>query len=158
VITFHWEPLSHLLNSGIDRLGKQSWGECGNDKHVFNYDPDWARYGRMEANDILRFVAVREKEDLIGYASVIITDNLHDRKVACGIVQDVFVLPDKRKGGTAGKLMDFIESSLSGIGIQHLTVGERLKSGKGVGRWLAQRGYFCNEHLWTKALKKGSIH
>lgn len=160
MLTFAWEPLNHLLHTGIAALGARSWEECGNDKDVFEYDPDWARYGRMEGSDILRFAAVREDEELIGYASVIIGSNLHDRKVSCGMIQDIFIAPDKRRStGAAAKLMDYVESQLLGIGVKHITLGERLTSQRqGVGKWLAARGYQSHERLWTKSLGARSIH
>lgn len=156
---FRWEPLSYLLQTGLAELGARSWDESGNDKHLFEYDPDWARYGRMEKSDCLRFIAVRDDaEDLVGYASIIITDNLHDRKIPCGIVQDIFITPEKRKGTHAGdKLMDFIEAQLASVGVQHVSVAERLMVGN-VGKWLERRGYHSNERIWTKTLVKRSIH
>lgn len=161
-INFRWEPLNHLLQSGLAELGARSWEECGNDKDVFSYDPDWARYGRMEKSDVLRFVAVRENDELIGYASVIITDNLHDKKICCSIIQDIFIAPEKRRGtGAADKLMDFLEAQLIAIGVKHISAAERLMGQKekgGVGRWLARRGYHSNERIWTKSLGARSIH
>ncbi len=150
---FRWEPIEMMLQSGLEFLGAASWNECGNDKGTFDYDPDFARYGRMEKANILRFVAVRDKDELVGYASVIITDNLHDKKICCGIIQDIFIRHDKRAGGTAGKLLSFVEQQLMLANVQHLSIAERLMVGN-VGKWLARKGYHCNERIWTKPLRK----
>lgn len=142
-----------MLQSGLEQLGAASWHECGNDKEIFEYDPDFARYGRMEASNTLRFVSVRDGDELVGYASVIITDNLHDQKICCGIIQDIFILPEKRKGGTADQLLDFVEQQLMLAHVKHLSIAERLMVGP-IGKWLSRKGYRCNERIWTKPLRK----
>lgn len=157
LMQYRWEPLNYLLQTGLAQLGALSWQESGNDKDIFEYDPDWARYGRMEQADILRFIGVRDDDELVGYASVIITDNLHDKKVCCAIIQDIFILPEKRKNHAADNLLTFAESQLLDIGVQHIALAERLMVGS-VGRWLKWRGYHSNERIWTKSLSARSIH
>lgn len=154
---FRFEPLDYLLQSGLAMLGSNSWDECGNDKELFNYDPDWSRYARMEKADILRFVSVRENDNLVGYASIIITDNLHDKKICCAIIQDIFIMPKKRKGGTADRLLYFIEKLMMSINVKHISIAERLMVGN-VGRWLSRKGYHCNERIWTKSLDARKVH
>ena|ERR1700761_7697286 len=156
-LTFRWEPLNYLLATGLPDLTTLHWDEAGCDKDIFEHDPDWARYGRMENANILRWLAVRQNDELIGYSSVIINDNIHDKKVCCALISDIFVLPEKRQYGTANKLMDFLEGQLVGIGVKHITVGARLMVGE-VGKWLKRRGYHCDEHLYTKSLGARRIH
>ena len=148
-----WEPLSHLMETGLPELGARSWDECGLDKETFNYDPDFARYGRMEQSDILRFMAVRDNGELCGYASVLVHSNLHDKSVCVGVVQDIFVAPEKRKGGTADMLLDMVESQLAGIKCQHLSIAARSPAAL---RWLKKKGYNSHEWICTKTLR--SIH
>lgn len=152
-LEFRWEPLSYLLQTGLAELGARSWDECGLDKETFKYDPDFARYGRMEQSDILRFMAVRDQGELIGYASVIVHNNLHDKNVCVAVVQDIFIVPEKRNGGTADKLMDMLESQLMSIKCQHISIASRNEAAS---RWLSRQGYHSNERIWTKSLR--SIH
>lgn len=153
MLEMRWEPLNYLLKTGLAELGARSWDECGLDKDTFNYDPDFARYGRMEEANILKFLAVRDEGELVGYASVIITQNLHDRNVSVGIVQDVFIAPERRAGGTADKLMDTLESQLMSIKCQHLSIAARNPVAL---RWLKRKGYNSHEWICTKPLR--SIH
>lgn len=151
-----WEPLNHLLDQGLEQLGARSWQECGNDKELFKYNPNWPRYQKMQDMDLLRFIAVRDDADeLIGYVSVIFTDNLHDQSVGCAIVQDIFISPEKRGNGAADIVMDFVENQVCQLGAKHISMASRSYTAD---KWLQKRGYNSNERIHTKILVQRSIH
>lgn len=152
---FTWEPLNHLLGTGLAELGERSWSEIGVDKDVFNYNPDWYQYQKLQDNDMLRFMAVRDDDGiLIGYASVVIQRNLHDRTVLCAIVQDIYLDPESRKGyATARQFIQTLEKQLTLIGVKHLSIAERENDPRGgVGAVYSRLGFNSVERIWTKAL------
>lgn len=148
---YRWEPLSYLLLTGINDLGARSWEENGYDKDILTYNPDWERYKRLEAENILRFMAIRDEEALVGYASVIITNSFHDKDICCAIVQDFYVVPEKR--GFAGlKLFSFLEEQLETLGVNHMAAAERLKNNNRTGRLFEHLGFHSDERIWTKSI------
>ena len=154
-----WEPLSYLLNTGLAELGERSWGEIGNDKDIFEYDPDWFRYQQLQQDDILRFLAVRDDVGLlIGYASVVVQYNIHDRKILCAIVQDIYLEPESRKGFDSVKFfLNMLEDHLAKIGVKHLSIAERENDERGgVGPVYKRLGFKSCERIWTKCLANSS--
>lgn len=153
---YRFEPLNYLLNNGLNELGLRSWAEVGNDKQLFKYNPDWARYQRMEDIETLRFMAVRDDADiLIGYASIIVGTNIHDRDVLCAVIQDIYLSPENRMGMKSARefIVDNIEKALKGIGVKHLSIAERENDPRGgVGAVYQRLGYGSNERIWTKEL------
>lgn len=154
LMQFRWEPLQNLLQSGLRALGGKSWAECGLDKDVFNYNPDFDRYANDEKNNSLRIMAVRDDiGDLVGYATVRIFMNLHDKEVLCAVIQDIFIEPHQRKGGTADKLLELLEVQLMHMKVKHMSVASRSPV---IDKWFSQRGYNSHERIWTKVLR--SMH
>lgn len=154
-LTFQWEPINHLLNTGINELGMKSWEETWTEDG-FKYDPDWARYKRMEEENILRFLAVRKEGNLVGYASVILTSSFHDRDTCCAIVQDFYLDVDSRKGSSGIKLFWVLEEQLKALGVNYIFVAEKLhiKADKGgLGKMLEYLNFNCHEKVWTKHIE-----
>jgi len=150
-----FEPLVYLMKTGLPELGERSWNEIGNDRDILKYDPDWAQYAQMESNNVLRFFALRdESENLVGYASVILLNNLHDRKILCAYVQDLYIEPEHRKGYMAFRdFYNTLEGHLKGIGVKHITMGERENDPRGgVGAVYKRLGFDSCERLWTKGI------
>lgn len=156
---YKWEPLVYLLNTGLAELGERSWQETGNDKGLCSYNPDWERYKRMEDENILRFMAVREEGNLVGYASVIMTSSFHDKDVICAIVQDFFLAPESRKGFAGVKLFWVLEEHLKNLGVKQIAAAERLMVSAdkgGVGKVFEYLDFHCNERIWTKCFIEGN--
>lgn len=153
-LSFRWESLINLVKEGLCDLTRQAWDESRRDSSPLEYDPDWTRYGRMEHEGILRLIAVRDSAGiLVGYAGVIVTFNLYDRTKSCAVIQDYYLLPENRRGFTAGKLFWFIEEQLKIIKVVQLTIVEQpgAQPDEG-GRLFEQLGYKSYECVWTKAL------
>jgi hypothetical protein len=154
-LNFRFEPLSYLLNTGLAELGERSWSEIGNDKQTFQYDPDWHQYERLQQQDILRFFAVRDDAELlVGYASVLVMHSLHDKKVLCAIIQDIYLEPEHRNGlESFRKFEQTLEGLLKGIGVKHISIAERENDQRGgVGEVYRRLGFNSCERIWTKSL------
>lgn len=154
-LQYRFEPLNYLLQTGLVDLGERSWSEIGNDKQTFQYNPDWHEYERMQQQDMLRFLAVRDDTGLlVGYASVIVRHNLHDKNVLCAIIQDIYLEPEHRKGmGAFKRFEQTLEGLLKGIGVKHIAVAERENDPRGgVGEVYRRLGFNSCERIWTKSI------
>lgn len=118
------EPLSYLLLTGLSDLTFEAWQELESNKEQFPYSPDWERYQRMEDKDGLRFFSLRDDENLIGYASIVVSQDEHRSGVLMGYFNDVFVTKPKR--GHAAFLVRCVEKTLSGIGVQRIQAAQKL--------------------------------
>lgn len=150
--TYGFEPLADLLADGLARLAKRSWQESWGASGL-HFNPDWQRYQRMEQAQLLRMVAVRAGGALVGYASLMLHPNLHDRTALCAVVQDVFLLPEMRRGCAGIKLFRLIIAYVQAAGVRQLAVAERLKVAAekgGTGKLFAFLGLRCDERIWTK--------
>lgn len=159
-LLFRIEPLTYLLNSGLEQLGGRSWNEIGLDTHLFHYAPNWQRYQRMEDDACLRFFAARDEHgDLVGYASVIIVDNLHDYRVQSAYIQDIYLEPEQRKGLAPFKsFIEAICSQLQALHVDHVTIGERENDPRGgIGVVYQRLGFESNERLWRKTLRETKV-
>lgn len=153
-LTFSYEPLAWLLQCGLAVLAARSWQESWADSGL-HFDPDWERYQRMEDEGLMRLLAVRKKGELVGYASVLVGHNLHDRKALCAVVQDFFMAPEARGGFNGLKLFLVLETSLKALGVKQIALAERLDAFKergGMGKFFSRLGMQCAEKIWTKTI------
>jgi hypothetical protein len=157
---YRLEPLTYLLQSGLEQLGGRSWSEIGLDTELFHYAPNWARYQRMEDDSCLRFMAARnEFDELVGYASIIIVENLHDYRILSAYIQDIYLDPDHRKGLAPFKgFLDAICEQLKALHVDHVTIGERENDPRGgVGVVYQRCGFESSERLWRKTLREVKV-
>lgn len=154
---YRWEPLTYMLKDGLEALGARSWSEIGLDKELFKYSPNWKRYQAMETENILRFMAVRDDSMLlVGYAAVIIVENLHDYRITSAYIQDAYLEPESRKGIMPFKgLIDEICTQLAGLHVDHICIGERENDPRGgIGSVYKRLGFQSDERIWRKTLRK----
>ena len=145
---FTWEPIAHLLNCGINELGRKSWEENWKDS-CLDYDPDWPRYQRMEAEGIMRICAARDKNKLVGYAVVIMATDLHDRKVMTAFVQDLYV----KSSYNGLQLLRHVIGVLKTLKARQIVLAERLKSSRSTSKIFQYLGFKNKEAIWTLELK-----
>lgn len=152
MMQYRLEPLSHLLNSGLADLGNRSWDQIGEDRDIFEYDPNWQRYAQAERNNDMRIMAMRdENENLVGYATIFVTEHLVDKKIVSAYIQDFYIEPEARKGyKTFHDFMDEIRKMLKLVGVKYLTIGERENDPRGsVGNVYRRYGFHSYERLWN---------
>lgn len=152
---FRWEPLSYLLDTGLHQLAERHWNEVGYDKDLLKYNPNWPQYKAMEDQNILRWMALRIDGALVGYASVIITQSLHDRDVCCAIVQDFYLAPEHRKGFAGVKIFWVLETQLKALGVKHIAAAERIMTApeeRSTSKLFEYLGFHSDERIWTKSI------
>ena len=124
MVNIQFEPLSYLLLNGLSDLAYQAWQEL--DSSNAAYAPDWEAYQRMEVNNELRFVALRDDKNLIGYASIVLQGDIHQTGVLMATLYDIYVVPKKR--GYAALFVKYIERQLSSLGVRRMIAGEKINA------------------------------
>ena len=149
-MTCNFEPLSYLLLNGLSDLAYQCWSELDSSNAV--YAPDWESYQRMETNNELRFVSLRDKDNLIGYAAIVLQGDIHQAGVTMATLYDIYITPAKR--GHAARFIKFIEKHLSALGVKRIIAGEKLNSTtkNSAGVFYKHLGFYPLEVHWSKAI------
>lgn len=131
-ISLAWEPLAALLDDGLEELVKQQWRDQGLSKGEMPAAINWDDYRANEARGVVRILAARRDDALVGYSSFLVTSardraaprarhfghlpahrrgGIHHRSTATAVNDAIFVTKGQR--GVLGKLIDRAERDLS---------------------------------------------
>jgi GNAT superfamily N-acetyltransferase len=113
MISFAWEPLSSLLDDGLAAMVERHWHEVGVYKDKMPLSVDWERYYDIEAKGILKVLAARDGEELVGYASYMIMPHLHYSQTVHALNDAIFVYPERR--GLGVKMIRAAEKLLAAL-------------------------------------------
>lgn len=151
MVTANFEPLAYLLLHGLSDMAFQCWTELDSG-NVEVYAPDWEAYQRMESRNELRFVALRDDKNLIGYASIVIQGDIHQAGVSMATLCDIYITPKKR--GYAAFFVKYIERQLSGLGVRRMIAGEKINATiqNSAGIFYKHLGFSPLEVHWSKAI------
>lgn len=110
------EPLSGILESGLDGLLRAHWSEVAHDRNVIALDPDWEGY--LEDERQHRFVAwsARRGGQLVGYNGFFAMRHRHYRQ-HCFAVNDVIFLKAEERGVDGVRLIVEVEKALRAMAI-----------------------------------------
>lgn len=106
-----WEPLDALLDDGLAEIVAKHWNEVGVHMADVPLAVDWDRYYRLEADGILKLMAARRGEELVGYASYLVMPHLHYSTTLHAMNDAIFVDPSVR--GLGIKLIRAAEKGLA---------------------------------------------
>jgi GNAT superfamily N-acetyltransferase len=107
--TFRWESLAALRDEGLAEIIAKHWDEVGVHKDDVPLAIDWERYHKLEKDGILRLMAARRAEKLVGYASFLVLPHLHYSTTLHAMNDAIYVDP-----------------SVRGIGIKLIRAAEKL--------------------------------
>jgi hypothetical protein len=119
-----FEPLNYLLLNGLSDLSYQAWNELEGTHREASYNVDWEAYERMEQNGQLRFISLRQDSKLIGYAAIVVQNDVNQLGVVMAILKAIYITPPKR--GYAVRFVSYIEQQLSAVGVKRLIAAEKL--------------------------------
>lgn len=111
--TYAWEPLSGLLDDGLATLVRQHWEEVGVHKDKMPLDCDWERYQALEDGKILKILAARRDDVLVGYNSFMVLPHLHYATTVHALGDAIFVPRALRHTGIGVELIDRAERDLT---------------------------------------------
>lgn len=152
MVSVNIEPLSYLLITGLPELAFEAYQELESEHLNEPYNPNWEAYQRRENNDGLRFFSLRDGAVLIGYASIVVSEDEHRGGILMGYFNDIFVTKEKR--GHAAYLVRQVEKVLSEIGVRRIQAAEKvnIKQRNDAGKFLEALGYEVSEIIHSKVL------
>ena len=145
------EPLDYLLQTGLRELAYECWKLIEKDIQK-KFSPHWPGYQEEEENGNLRFISLRDNNNLIGYASVRFGEDPHNAGMKAVTLVDIFITEGKR--GNAIKFFRYIENLVYSLGAYRIIASERLNINRDVGSFYKFMGFYPKEVLWTKILGK----
>jgi hypothetical protein len=117
-LTFQVEKLS-AVREEVRPLLLEHWEEIALNKDAVRLNPDWDGYQKLEDGGFLHVTTARFCGQIVGYASYIVSVNLHYRTmlVADG---DIFYLAKAQRKGAAGiRLLRAAEAHLIALAVGH---------------------------------------
>src|SRR6266851_6357508 len=112
LLTLEWEPLSGLLDDGLEALVAEHHAEVGVHKDTMPLAVDYDRYQLLEDQDILHCLAARRGETLIGYNIFLVLPHIRYARTLTASCEAIFVTQRHRKGGAGIRLIDTAEADL----------------------------------------------
>jgi GNAT superfamily N-acetyltransferase len=100
-LIIEWDTVQGLLDEGLAALVAEHWKEVGVHKDAVPLDVDWEGYQLDEENGLLKIIAARRGDRLIGYASYYVLPHRHYRSTLHALNDAIFVLPGERGAGIA---------------------------------------------------------
>lgn len=114
-------------------------------KQNINLAPDYKRYARIESEDKLIFITLREQGDLVGYFSGFIDTALHYQNCLTLHLDLFYVLPtyrgqrENQNGGVM--LLDAVKKEAARRGVRAWTMGRKVRRGKHMEKLLLDAGF-----------------
>lgn len=168
MLTFAAEKIVDVKQEVMPLLLRH-WDEIALNKAAVPLNPDWETYEKLEAMGMLHVTTARFEGEIVGYASYLISPNLHYRTmlVADG---DIFYLAKEHRRGSAGirllrqaeaHIMAFCEASGRGYDCVYIINKEKahfMKDGRSiVGPVLNRLGFNLIEHYYAKRVPRSVV-
>jgi GNAT superfamily N-acetyltransferase len=128
------EPLSMQVEPTVAILREaeatgmlqRHWEELALDKGRVPLQPDWRRYGEMEAQGMLSTVAVRQRSQLVGYSIMVVSTGLHYADCPEARMDIFWLMPEVRGGPGGLQMFRKHEKELRRRGVRRIYVGSKL--------------------------------
>lgn len=117
---------------------------------------DWAAYGLMEANGILRIFTARIGGELVGYVGFIVYRNPKYRTSLQALQDVLFVVPECRGSRVGYGLVAYADTMLAAEGVQ--AAFQCSKVAHPIDALLERQGYSLIERVWAKRYDDGRLH
>lgn len=154
-ITLRWELLNSLRDDGLDDLVREHWREVGVHKREVPLVCDWDRYQALEDSGVLKILAARKGDALIGYNSFLVMPGLHYATTIHAHGDAIFVTKRYRKTGAGVFLIDRAETALADMarpGYVRIIYHDKAHL-EYLGPVLRKRGYGAIETIYDKIVK-----
>lgn len=126
MITVNEEPFDKLLQELKPMLDKH-WEELAVNKEERPLDVDYERYSRLSQEGLLKILTLRKDGVLVGYASFIVSSNLHYKGWVNAVCDVYYVLPEVRKEGLGTSFFKEIVQWLKFHKVNSIYVHDKLK-------------------------------
>lgn len=149
MLRVEWEPISRLLDDGLEDKLYRHWREASIDHDDVPLDPDWSRMLSLEREGYFKAAALRRDGALIGYSAFSVHPHLHFRSTLHATNSVVFVEP-RFRGYAGGRLLIETERMLALLGVRKIIYGSPVGGGKKLGAVLLRLGYAHTEDFFCK--------
>lgn len=152
-----WEPLSLLLDEGLEDLVTAHHAEVGLHKGDMPLAVDWEKYHELERLGMLKLASARAGDSLVGYASWLVMPHLHYCETPHALNDAIFVHYEWRGSGV--RLMRECERRLAADAAPKAVrivyhIKKAIEADRGtVGRVLDRMGYRAFETAWDKMVR-----
>lgn len=156
-LTLKLEPIDALRADGLEDLLTAHFDEV--EDLPAPMAPDWPRYYALERAGVLKVLALRQAEKLIGYSVWFVAPTLHHRSTTWAVCDILYV--DPRARGRAGlALIRGAVPVLEGLGARVITYAVKPRKADlddkqardRVGHLLHRLGYSLAEESWALVL------
>ena len=131
LITFRVENVKAVHTEGLALLDEH-YEEIAQFKEVQKLDPDWPAYYRIEEQGKLWVMSARHGSRMIGYIVMLITTDLHYRKLVRATEDIHFIASEYRKGLTGYRLLAKMKQAMIEKGVHTITLRTKANADHGV--------------------------
>ena len=152
-IALGWESVGALLDDGLEKLVREHHKLVGEYKAEMPLDPDWEGYRKLELDGLMKILAARRGERLIGYNSfLLLPGHLHYRNTAHVLGDAIFVTKSQWHTGAGAALVERAEIDLTAMFPgRHVRIRYHDKYGQRfLDKMLLKRGYRHSEIILDK--------
>lgn len=156
-ITYRWDELRYdEFYVEAQALIRPHWREVGTFRNILHLNPDHDRYRRLEAMGALHILIARDRGEIVGYFTVLLTPHARDRHALVGSYDNLYAAPPYRRQQLGLRLQEEGMRKLEELGAHILMFGERFSHSGKAGRrggYLKRYGFVPVETMYAKLLR-----
>lgn len=115
----------------VDTLARMHWNGTRSYRRHEPYNPDKQRYFINNNNGFFHLITARDGGQLIGYFGVYVTPSMHSQLLTA--VEDTFFIhPGYRQGRLALRMLRFVETYLTELGVRELLFSCEIDNTSGI--------------------------
>ena len=126
------------------------WQEVPFGEYNLTLDLHDAIYENAERDGHARFYVAFMGRDPVAYMSIFASEMPQHKGVLNAVTDSYYVVPEYRKSGIFGKLLEFVEQDVKSLGIRFLTIGHNPQYKGKTPELLESVGYSITEVAYTK--------
>jgi hypothetical protein len=130
-ISYQVETLATSRDEALPLL-ERHYEEIAQFKSVQKLDPDWDAYEALQRAGKLWVMTARDNGVLVGYIVMIVTTDMHYRKLLRAVEDIHFILPEYRKGLTGYKMLARTVQAMRERGVGTVTFRTKANANHGV--------------------------
>ena len=148
-VVFAIENVDAVQKDGLPLLDRH-YDEIAQFKDVQKLDPDWDAYYRIESQGKLWVMTARLDGEMIGYIVMMVTADMHYRKLLRATEDIHFILPEHRKGLLGYRMLAKTKQAMKEKGVH--TVTFRTKANADHGLLFERLGGVLHDLVYTIVL------
>ncbi len=128
---------------------EEHWKEVPFGEYNLDLELNDAIYRNAEEGGHARFYVAFLGRDPVAYMSLFASEMSQHKGILCAVTDSYYVVPQYRKDGIFGKLLEYVEQDIKSLGIRFLTVGHNPQYKGRTPELLESLGYSKTEVSYT---------